>query len=499
MTCIKSLYRFTCLLTIIGLSCFLCTTINAQNNRRFFTGDNTSETEFSRIPKSAEQLNRGDDLPASYSLKQFTPVPGFQGEHGTCVAWSTAYAARTTSYCIQRSITDPGMIKSLTFSPNYLYYYVKQPDDNNCKDGAKIEPALKILADKGDLLLSENIPDCTGKIENTSDEKAKNYTIKAYTSLSAKFGRIDKNEYIKIKKSISEKRPVIFSLQCYRSLFNVGKNGAWAMADNDSLVGNHAVCIIGYDDNKEGGSFEILNSWGTDWGNNGFFWLKYDQVMQYGSYALELMDREVYDPNITRSVGDPQIRGNMEFVETTDSGKYIGPMPVTRVKIDAHAEQVEDDNKAVFSNFRFAKNYPGGTTKFKIMFTTNAPAFVYILDVDDRKNVARLFPYAADISPAVNSTNATIYFPLGRQHYALNKDASVDKICVLYSKSALDFDKLTKEITAAPSTVYETIQSLYKERIIPVKNLNFKDDKISFSSLARENELVCFFIDLNHQ
>ena len=39
--------------------------------------------------------------------------------------------------------------------------------------------------------------------------------------------------------------------------------------------GGHAMCVIGYDDRKDGGAFEIMNSWGTDWGQNGYFMMPY--------------------------------------------------------------------------------------------------------------------------------------------------------------------------------------------------------------------------------
>ena len=41
------------------------------------------------------------------------------------------------------------------------------------------------------------------------------------------------------------------------------------------MDGRHAVTIIGYDDNKYGGSFRILNSYGLDWGDGGYFWMTY--------------------------------------------------------------------------------------------------------------------------------------------------------------------------------------------------------------------------------
>ncbi|HLK27193.1 MAG TPA: C1 family peptidase [Puia sp.] len=495
MRSLNSIIRY--FIALLFACTFLFSISYAQTNKRYFTGDNTDETEFNKISKSAQRATRDlQDLPASVSLKQYAPVPGHQGNQGTCVAWSTGYAARTISYCIQHQITDPDKIKAAVFSPSYLYYYVKIPGDNNCTMGAKIEPALKTLRDTGAILLSENIPDCVGSIDNTTRNKAKDYIIKAYTSLTNTFGRITKNEIIAIKKSLSEKKPVICSIKCFSSLFNVGKDGAWKSSAGDSIVGSHAICLIGYDDNKFGGSFEVMNSWGSDWGNNGFFWLTYDQAMQYGSYSLELMDREVYN-DASRSL-TPQLRGSLDFVLTDDFGNDQSLMPVALTKIDMSASIIQDDSKAIFSKYIFAGNYPGGT-KFKIKFTTNAPAFVYIFSIDDNKTVSSLFPYAANISPVVNSANETIYLPSEEKHYTLNADANRDRICVLYSKSAIDFNELKNSISKSSSSMYETIKSLYSNQMIPMKNINFSNNKISFSSDASEQQLVCFFIDMNHQ
>ena len=37
----------------------------------------------------------------------------------------------------------------------------------------------------------------------------------------------------------------------------------------------HAVNIVGYDDFKYGGAFRVMHCHGSDWGDNGYFWLTY--------------------------------------------------------------------------------------------------------------------------------------------------------------------------------------------------------------------------------
>ena len=51
------------------------------------------------------------------------------------------------------------------------------------------------------------------------------------------------------------------------------------------------ICIYklsNNDDNKGGGDFEVMNSWGTDFGVNGFFWISYADFTKHVNdcYAL---------------------------------------------------------------------------------------------------------------------------------------------------------------------------------------------------------------------
>lgn len=52
--------------------------------------------------------------------------------------------------------------------------------------------------------------------------------------------------------------------------------------------GAHAICLCGYDDKI--GAFKFKNSWGAEFGDNGFAWISYDYVKRHGLEAALLVE-----------------------------------------------------------------------------------------------------------------------------------------------------------------------------------------------------------------
>jgi C1A family cysteine protease len=84
------------------------------------------------------------------------------------------------------------------------------------------------------------------------------------------------------------KLPSMFGFSVYSSIWSAPNGEIPFPSAGDSLVGGHAVVIVGYDDNKQiaraggggnsQGAFRIRNSWGTSWGVAGYGWLPYEYV-----------------------------------------------------------------------------------------------------------------------------------------------------------------------------------------------------------------------------
>jgi C1A family cysteine protease len=79
-----------------------------------------------------------------------------------------------------------------------------------------------------------------------------------------------------LKSVLAGGRPVVFGFAVYSAFESqdVAKSGIVPMPDpSDQMVGGHAVVLVGYDDAAD--RFRVRNSWGTSWGQDGYFEMPY--------------------------------------------------------------------------------------------------------------------------------------------------------------------------------------------------------------------------------
>ena len=244
------------------------TVINAQNFSRGCDIDNidTNLIQRKKFPKSRAAI------PSSYSLKSYAPSIGDQGNLGSCTSWASAYCAFTIVKRIETSNTN-----KTPFSALNLHNRLKvSKNEDPCTHGTNITNALNFL-----------------KTYGCSDD----YDVCDYTSATSYYeDKLYDYSYLSVntadfKRSISENYPIVIAAYYYPNGWGSASNlynGVWNGYYSGNQDGAHAMTIIGYDDYKEGGSFLIQNSWGSSWGSNGCFWMKYTDINKviYNAYCL---------------------------------------------------------------------------------------------------------------------------------------------------------------------------------------------------------------------
>ena len=131
-------------------------------------------------------------------------------------------------------------------------------------------------------------------------------------------------------------------------------------------------------------------------------------------------------------------------------------------------------------------------------FSTNAASYIYVFAEDDQAVISRLFPYNRMISPAINSANATYYFPSETKHARLSNTPGKENFCVLYSKSEIDFEGLISYINTTKTPVFKAVKDKLQNRLLSPGKVTFKDHAISFTAPAEESSVLCFFIEMDH-
>jgi len=298
---------------IVGCALLVDSPIKAQYDYPMGCELDTISSEL--IITTTDMPSRGG-MPARFSLKNWAPSVKRQ-KLPNCTSWATAYAAMTISKSIEVGK------KVSPFSPLCLFNrYKVQHSRPHCdtRRGSAISTSLEILKEKGCELYSDH-PTC----RNESSYKLFKSKIFNYERLSI--------DIYTIKNRISKYQPVVIAFKSHRSS-RTNRLASWANESNHMggvwngrsqswlVSGGHAMCIVGYDDTKYGGAFEIMNSWGKEWGNQGFIWVRYDDFKKVCQEAYAVIPSTVSAKKINRNDGRMVIQPKRK--------KLIKPKPIPK-------------------------------------------------------------------------------------------------------------------------------------------------------------------------
>jgi len=204
-------------------------------------------------------------LPASKDLRPECPSVYDQGELSSCTANAIAAA-------IQFDQTKQG-VKVFMPSRLFIYYNERDMEGNPGSDGgAAIRDGVKSIASQG-VCAETGWPYDAAKVADKPPEQC--YSD-AQECEAISYQRLVSRNLNQLKGCLASGYPFVFGFTVYDAFESnaVAKSGALNMPGaQEQTQGGHAVLAVGYDDSTQ--RFTVRNSWGADWGMNGYFTMPY--------------------------------------------------------------------------------------------------------------------------------------------------------------------------------------------------------------------------------
>jgi C1A family cysteine protease len=243
-----------------------------------FRDYNPRTKEVDSILKKSNSLKSAAKIEAAVDLTKWCSPIEDQGKLGSCTANA---GVGLLEYYERRAYG-----RYLDGSRLFLYKVTRNLLGKKGDTGAHLRTTMKAIALFGvppEKYWPYNISEFDNEPSTFCYAFAGNFKAIQYYRLDP-VGNSTKESLDRIKTNLAAGLPSMFGFSVFSSIPKVGENtGDIPFPDsNDSLIGGHAVVAVGYDDKKKirksKGALMIRNSWGTQWGENGYGWLPYDYV-----------------------------------------------------------------------------------------------------------------------------------------------------------------------------------------------------------------------------
>lgn len=234
-------------------------------------------------------LESGITAPAAFDHRSvngvnFTTPVRDQGGCGSCVAFGVVAVMETT---YRRQVNNPNL--NLDLSEAHLFYCHGGESGRTCANGWFPDAALDKARDKG--VTFESYYPYTGS------QQACQVGSGWQNALGRVSGRTKLDTRLKMKEWISTRGSITGCFIVYQDFFSY-RSGVYRHVSGSS-AGGHCVEIVGYSDAQ--GCWICKNSWGTNWGEAGFFRIAYGQCQietWYGPFGANSVSLRQWRNNV---------------------------------------------------------------------------------------------------------------------------------------------------------------------------------------------------------
>lgn len=174
------------------------------------------------------------------------------------------------------SLRKDKLVEEIQLSPLFIYYNQRYIAGTiGCDSGASIRDALKVIERLG-VCKEDMYPYTTDYYNDRPTNDAYKYAYdNKYPIQYCKLKLSLEN----IMKGLSLNFPIIFGFTVYESFIHKDTERTGVMPEpknGEKIVGYHSVLVVGYDIHRK--HLLCMNSWGSSWGQEGFFWMPFSFV-----------------------------------------------------------------------------------------------------------------------------------------------------------------------------------------------------------------------------
>lgn len=273
-----------------------------------------------QLPDDGEYESQGAETPISYSLVEEGYVTSVksQGEYNTC--WAFAATASMESNALKQELGEYDLSEAQLVY--FLYHDIENPLSGLEGDAVayKSEEAW-YMAGGNDLLTSTFLAKGYGPVEESlapysmiteqlDDSLAYENNVLGFQGAYW----IHANDIKSLKDAVFNNGAVTYN--CWMAtenekFFNSSNNALYVdeesyqnmyqeMQSANAQNAFHEVVVVGWDDTyskdnfgtvkpKEDGAWLCKNSWGSEWGNDGYFWISYEDAGSKDGYCFSFV------------------------------------------------------------------------------------------------------------------------------------------------------------------------------------------------------------------
>lgn len=231
------------------------------------------------------------------------PAVGNQQSQGSCGAWAATYYSYGYLEAVDRGWTEASLgTPEQLLSPAWTYNMVNAGKDR----GSWIDTNMMVIRDWGATTMALMPYDQYDVTRWGSPEAFREAPLHRALEVGyLEYSHLSTVEAV--KALVAGGTPVAFAMDAsmFTPSFSDG-NFIVSSYEYSSTALNHAQTIVGYDDSvaddSDVGAFRVVNSWGSDWGDSGYYWFTYAAIEELGGLDCLVLnfivDIEDYEPSL---------------------------------------------------------------------------------------------------------------------------------------------------------------------------------------------------------